>query len=475
MTAPGGRTSINGERLSRIARLCAFTLLAVGVIRFWIMPLNSSFFCDEAGSYWEIKDGLGPVLARYSEFPGTPPLYGLILWGATVVGGVHEYVMRLPSVLAMALTLVLLYRLSRDLLHRDSGLPVVAVFLCSRSIIFAATDARPYAFLLLFIVASTLALVNWLNSGSTRYAVLYVLTAGLIPYFHYLALPVWGVQALYAFARVREGSSVRLRSVIGVAAATVLWLIPLLPFLLRITRERQVHTFKLPSPNVRDLAEFLMPSVLTFGVLFGLILAWLALRRLTVEFRMPRISTVLLVAALALVPALGPFTLSVVSPARIFVKRYMIASMVGVSMAVGWGLAQIKPAAARYMVIAALVLTSIGAYGYTRRLWPPHKDENWRDAMAAARKVSGTSRLTLLYKCPFIECTERQVRLPESVSNWVTAPLSLYPAPGRVVPIAISFDDSGSSYLEATAVPDLEREADSSLSPAIRTSISAPG
>jgi hypothetical protein len=110
------------------------------------------------------------------------------------------------------------------------------------------------------------------------------------------------------------------------------------------------------------------------------------------------------------------------------------------------------------MVIATLVLTSIGAYGYTRRLWPPHKDENWRDAMAAARKASGTSRLTLLYKCPFIECTERQVRLPESVSNWVTAPLSLYPAPGRVVPIAISFDDSGSSYLEATAVPDLERE-----------------
>ncbi|MCU1326573.1 MAG: hypothetical protein JWN34_1943, partial [Bryobacterales bacterium] len=111
------------------------------------MPLNSSFFCDEAGSYWEIKDGLGPILARYSEFPSAPPLYAVILWGATVMGGAHEYVMRLPSVLAMGLTCLLLYQLSRILLHPDSGLPVVAVFLCSKSIIFAATDARPYAFL----------------------------------------------------------------------------------------------------------------------------------------------------------------------------------------------------------------------------------------------------------------------------------------------------------------------------------------
>jgi hypothetical protein len=226
-----------------------------------------------------------------------------------------------------------------------------------------------------------------------------------------------------------------------------------------MARDRQTHTFNIPPPNVRDLAEFLTPSVLVFGVLSGLGLAWLVVRRrLTIQLVTRPGSTVLLVAALALVPAVAAFIISTVSPSRIFVERYMIASMVGVAMAAGWGLAQIQPAAARSIAIATLALTSLGAYGYTRRLWPPHKDDDWRGAMAAARQASGTSRLTVLFKCPFIECTERQVELPESVSNWVTAPLSLYPAPGKVVPVAIRFDESSSSYLEATVVPGLERE-----------------
>jgi uncharacterized membrane protein len=95
---------------------------------------------------------------------------------------------------------------------------------------FAGSDARPYALLLLVIAGSTLALVRWLENANMRHAAVYAITAAMIPHLHYLASPVLGVHALYAYARRREGSPVRTSALVLAGAAIVLLVVPLAPF-----------------------------------------------------------------------------------------------------------------------------------------------------------------------------------------------------------------------------------------------------
>src|SRR4051794_14923442 len=158
-------------RSARFARLISFVFLALAAIRFWIMPLGSSLYCDEAGSFWTVQAGLGQMWHRYLEFPSTPPAYALVFWAATSIGGMNETAMRFPSLLGIALATLLLYRLAKRLFGPEAALPTVAAFVCSKWIILASIDARPYAILLALIIGSTLALVNWFDSGRRRDAV----------------------------------------------------------------------------------------------------------------------------------------------------------------------------------------------------------------------------------------------------------------------------------------------------------------
>jgi hypothetical protein len=66
------------------------------------------------------------------------------------------------------------------------------VFACAQPVVFAGSDARPYALLLLVIAGSTLALVRWLENANMRHAAVYAITAAMIPHLHYLASPVLG-------------------------------------------------------------------------------------------------------------------------------------------------------------------------------------------------------------------------------------------------------------------------------------------
>src|ERR1035441_1297415 len=68
-----------GRNPLRIARAVTYVLLAAAVARFWIAPLGSSFWQDETGTFWTIKDGLLPMFARLQEWPTSiTAAYGLV-------------------------------------------------------------------------------------------------------------------------------------------------------------------------------------------------------------------------------------------------------------------------------------------------------------------------------------------------------------------------------------------------------------
>jgi hypothetical protein len=132
-----------------------------------------------------------------------------------LLAGRSELWLRFPSLVFSFAAAFVIYRLAKRLVHVEVARIAVITFAVWPSIAFAASDARPYALATLAVVASTWALIAWLDAAGFWWAMLYVVLAASIPFVH----PVFGIvlipQAVYALARIRERSThVRTRDLV---------------------------------------------------------------------------------------------------------------------------------------------------------------------------------------------------------------------------------------------------------------------
>ena len=103
---------------------------------------------------------------------------------------------------------MLLYRLARTLIGREAARYAVLVFAATQVVAFEASEARPYALATLAVIASTYALVRWLDDGRRwSLALVYALLAITVVWMHYLFALVLVPHALYAFVRLRRGET----------------------------------------------------------------------------------------------------------------------------------------------------------------------------------------------------------------------------------------------------------------------------
>jgi hypothetical protein len=91
-------------------------LLAAALIRCWLMPMASGFWLDETGTYYIISGTWQQFLERMSVGIQSP-LYCGMLWLVYHSLGSSEWILRTPSILAMALAAFLLYRLTARILY----------------------------------------------------------------------------------------------------------------------------------------------------------------------------------------------------------------------------------------------------------------------------------------------------------------------------------------------------------------------
>src|SRR5579864_260025 len=94
----------------------ALILFAIVAVRLCVMPLIASLAVDETGTWWIVKGSLAETISRASYWAGQSLLYMPIAWSAKQIGGAHEIVLRLPSLLAMGVAVFFLYRLAERLL-----------------------------------------------------------------------------------------------------------------------------------------------------------------------------------------------------------------------------------------------------------------------------------------------------------------------------------------------------------------------
>jgi mannosyltransferase len=428
-------------------------LTAWAVLMLWVLPIRSSFWLDETGTYWIIKDGLANTFARAIDWSGQSPLYYLVAWLAHLAGGPTEVILRLPSLIATIGAAWLLYKLAERLFDAETATFAVLVFACSDRVAFAAADARPYALALFLLTASMWMLVRWFDSGRLLYAAGYVLLAALTIYAHvFLAIALAG-PAIYAWRRSRCGGVVKSAALLTAWIAAGLLSLPIIPQLLVLFRNRSIHSFA-GAPNVAEFLGAIAPPLLAAPVALGLLIGWLSSARPSME-RAKRImapkESVILSVGWGLVPLTTLYLFSVLTRNDLFVPRWYVSAAPGLALLFGWCIRAAATRRARAFAAAVLAICASLSFGNLQ-----HGDEDWGGAMAKVRTLTAAGETPVLMASGFLEAAGPDALDMPNAREFLFAPLALYPAGGRVIRLPIRLDEKSVPYLETIVTNDLQ-------------------
>jgi uncharacterized membrane protein len=423
------------------------TALVIGSL--WLVPLISSLWLDELGTWWVVKDGLGDTVDRAFNFHGQSPLYYLIVWATRTVGGDSEAILRLPSLIATAVSAILLYRLARTLIGREGARLAVLAFAATNVVAFEASEARPYAMATMAVIASTYALVRWLDDGRRwSLALAYALLAVAVVWLHYLFALALVPHALYAFVRLRQGETgVSGRRLAAVAVIVTAGIVPLAVQLASLWDRRS--SLSIPSDgSVQDFAVVLLPPVLVASLFLGSLLAGMQ-DRVRIAPVPARSSTFVLLGGWLLFPVLTLFLVSALTPVTFLSLRYFASVAPAAAMLAGWAVASLEPSAARRIVAGVLALVSVLAYGGTLK-----NGEDWRGAAAFEREHADPGTIVLLHPA-LVESAQLDWFSDREKLSYLLSVQSYYPMEGRVTPMPYVLDDEASAYLEGLVTGEL--------------------
>ena len=425
-----------GERLSIIAAG------AIVVIQLWFGLIATSFWLDETGTWWIVKDGAAEAVRRSLFWSGQSPLFYLIAWFSSRLFGLNEVALRIPSVLGMSGAVWFVYRIAERLYDRAGAALAAFVFLCMGS--FFAIDARPYALAMFCLAVSTWALLRWLDSNRPADAVLYVLAAAMVVYAHCVFSVGLGAGTLYALAAARKQPR-RLAWIGLMAAAIALLSLPLLSQLKMFYASRSVHTFA-SAPAVNDLLGALIPGSVAGAFV---LLTWLSMvfrREAGIAGRCTGLSALLIVTWCLFAP-LFLFLLAVSTDLRLYVPKYYSSALPGQALLLGGLLSSLQRSAVRKALIVVVAAVSILTYGKFKVT--SHGNEDWRTAMDFVGKEAGGAPVLLV--SGFVEASGFAALRDPKLRDVLFAPELKYGAPANGVRLPNFFNGAGNPNLEIIA------------------------
>jgi hypothetical protein len=414
-------------------------LLSIAV--FWVAPLRSSLWLDETGTAWAIQGSFAETVIRAYDRPGQPSvLFSILAWLTVAIGGLHEVTLRFPSIFACLIAAVGVYRLGLRFMDRGLALFASVIFALNGTVIFAASDARPYSLAIMAVVWAILMLICWCDTGRLACGVWYALLTALSIALHYLCATTIIVHLAYIASRRRLP-----RHFPKVAAILCISVTPLIRHATHLWHFRAEHSFA-ATPSVTELASAVVPFRVLVGLCVGVLLARIHTSRLLL--RQPFLLTreQIFFAAWHLIPIVLLWLVSLLSDAKLFFSRYYLWSVPGLALFVASLVGGIRSTraqvAVQFCLLAALCCRPIN--------WGPsaHGGENWRGALNAARKVlQGGS--VLMVRTAFVEAHSGPGDLESTTMEDPTlAPLAMYPVDCNVISAPTGLDFGETRRLE---------------------------
>jgi hypothetical protein len=395
------------------------------------MPLPSSFWVDEMGTAFVVQHGASdPSLRVAPQVPAS--IYYVLPSAADHFFGLSETAYRVPSFLAMVVALWLIARIGAMLIHPDAGWFAAFACLSLHGFNYQAADARPYALGTCVACASLWFLIRWLESARVRDAILFVALASVLWRVHLTFWPLYGVFAIYTLARLfakdtkvgwfRAGAAF---VVLGVT------LLPVLKGALALYHQAGAHVV-VPPPSFADLTNSLKPGlIMGFCAVAALLNRWLHWPRVEDT---PGWVPLSLILGWWLCHPLGLFAFSWLTGNSVYVARYLFVALPGAALMATVAAAAFVPHQYWKPVAAALgfgVLLFLGAWGH---FWPPHHNSNWRLAAQRLNAESLGKDAPVLCPSPFIEARPPVWQPNYPTTDFLYAPLAVYPVHGHTYP-----------------------------------------
>ncbi len=412
-------------------RLPLQLMLGVEILLLWLLPMRSSLWADELGTSWIVKDSFTAMLERAVVWSGQSPLYYVTAWAAAKIAPASDVALRVPSLLAMGATLWLLYRLAARLIGRPAALYAALIFAALPPVAFAAADARPYALALLLLVASTVALLKWIERRTLPALLLYSLFAAGACYAHPLFLPGLVVPAVYALWRTRNAVQLA-----GAWLGAGILCIPLVRQLATFFAERGAHSW-LTAPSVAEFFFAILPLPLV-GAIAAVALARMLRRgEAGCSWTLDRPVTIFLAAWMLFTPVTY-FLLARTSDLQFFHPRYILAFAPGLALLAGALVQSFHAPLARRALAGLFALLSILTAGAT--LGFQHSRENWRDNLAVVRDLAAERGTVVVVSTIFVEGGTLEAIANPRMRDVLFAQLLRYPLPEDVKVIRLPYE-----------------------------------
>jgi len=350
MTAP-----VQQKAVSAFSKLL-YPFALVASLSIWFLALRAPLWLDETLAYWQVSGGFAKVWSRSALMPSSIG-YLYTLWAAKSILGSTEVALRMPSLLALLAAVYFLFRSARELFGQETAFLAAIFSAIQYNVVFAATDARPYACALLATTLSIFAFIRWMTTRQMRQAVLFGAAAAGILYFHYLfgaILPAFAIYYLVVrYSSVKED----FRQLAAVLGTFVVLIVPLIMRVLSLYHTRQTHVVQPVLHPILLSLNTLAPMQLLIGFV-----AAAALGALLRKIRIPGRDiwpTALLFPLLGLVPATVLCGMEAATPIHLIQPRYFLIVAPGSALIWAWLTSWIDSRMVRQIFCLGLVATTV--------------------------------------------------------------------------------------------------------------------
>lgn len=402
----------------------------------WVLALRAPLWLDETLAYWQVSGGFLKVWSRSALMPSSIG-YLYTLWLAKSLLGSREIALKIPSTVAALGAVYFLFRSARELFDQDVAYIVAIIFGLETNVVFAATDARPYAFALLATNLAIFAFIRWMKGHQMHQAVLLGAAAAGILYFHYLFGAILPAFAIYYLAVRHRFIRADARQLAAVMASFTLLALPLIFRVLVLYQTRVTHV-------VQELRH---PALITLNTLaplqtligFGVTVFLAALAR---KIKLPGrdcFPAILLCPLLALVPAGVLFGVSATAPVHLVIPRYLTVLAPG--SALTWGLLASRIDSRLLRQIFCVGLAAVTVFQCFSSPDARRHELNFKQTHEFVNANVVNDKAPVLICSGFIESDFEPVPVDRNSENALISQVSYYPVNAPMVFLPMSLND----------------------------------
>jgi len=440
------------EKPASILSKLVYPIALLASLSIWLLALRAPLWLDETLAYWQVSGGFWRIWSRSELMPSSIG-YLYTLWAAKSILGSQEIALKIPSTLAMLAAVYFLFRSARELFDQDIAFLVCIFFALEPNVVFAATDARPYAFALLATNLAIFAFVVWMKRHEMGQAILFGAATAAILYFHYLFGAILPAFAIYYLGVRRHSIKADARQLAAALASFTLLILPLIYRVWSLYHTRETHVVQELPHSALAALNTLAPVQTLIGFVVTAFLAALV-RKVKLPGR-DCFPAILLCPLLALVPAGILFGVSLATPLHLVIPRYF--TVVAPGSALTWGLLTSRIDSRLLRQIFCVGLVGITVFECFSSPNSRKHEVNFKQAHEFVNANVAKDKAPILVCSAFIEADFEPLPTDRNSENALNSQLTYYPINTPVAFLPMSLNDEAIRIGKQTIATALER------------------